>query len=170
MGIFLCGSVISHAVPRLMEFSPRAGAPGTVITVSGAGFGNNPAVVSAVVGETAATVVSVSPEEVRLNAPGATGLLAVTVDGVNLLEYALGSSPVDSKDAARPTAARVSGPDRIAFTYQKLRADVIYTVEAAATLTGPWSSTGVDQGGAGPAVTASVPVSGGRRFLRLRAQ
>jgi hypothetical protein len=89
---------------------------------------------------------------------------------VNLLEYALGSSPVDGKDTAPPAAARAAGPDRITFAYQKLRADVIYTVEAAATLTGPWSSAGVDQGGAGPSVTASISVSGGRRFLRLRVQ
>ena len=91
-------------------------------------------------------------------------------DFVNLLEYALGSSPVDGKDAARPAAARASTPDRITFTFQKLRADVLYTVEAATTLTGPWSSAGVDQGGAGPSVIASVPVNGGRKFLRLRVQ
>ena len=89
---------------------------------------------------------------------------------VNLLEYALGSSPIDGRDAARPTAARTAAPDRITFIYQKLRADVLYTVEAATATTGPWSSTGVDQGGAGPTVTASVPVSGGRKFLRLRVQ
>ena len=89
---------------------------------------------------------------------------------VNLLEYALGSSPIDGKDAARPDAARATAPDRITFTYQKLRADVTYAVEAATATTGPWSAIGVDQGGTGPAVTASVPVSGGRRFLRLRVQ
>lgn len=95
----------------------------------------------------------------------------VDKDGlVNLLEYALGSSPIDGRDAARPAAARAAAPDRITFTYQKLRADVTYTVEAATATTGLWSSAGVDQGGAGPTVTASVPVSGGRKFLRLRVQ
>jgi hypothetical protein len=89
---------------------------------------------------------------------------------VNLLEYALGSSPIDGKDAARPAAARAAGPDRITFTYEKLRAEVTYTVEASTATTGPWSSSGVDQGGAGPTVVASVPVSSGRKFLRLRVQ
>jgi len=89
---------------------------------------------------------------------------------VNLLEYALGSSPIDGKDAAHPAAARAASPDRITFTYQKLRTDVTYTVEASTTTSGPWSSSGVDQGGAGPGVTASIPVSGGRKFVRLRVQ
>ena len=103
--------------------------------------------------------------------PGQVGHGRTDHDGlVNLQEYALGSSPADGKDAARPVVARAFSPDRITFTYQKLRTDVTCTVESAAALTAPWSAAGVDQGGDGPTVTASIPVNGGRRFLRLRVQ
>ena len=89
---------------------------------------------------------------------------------VNLLEYALGSSPVDAGETARPAITRAGAPDRITLTYQKLRADVRYAVEAAGSLAGPWSTAGVDQGGSGPTVTASVPVGGERTFVRLRVE
>ena len=91
-------------------------------------------------------------------------------DGLpNLAEYALGSSPVDATDAARPAIARLSSPTRLTLTYARLRADITYTVEATTDLgTVAWSAAGVDQGGAGTPVTATYPLAGPRAFLRLR--
>ncbi len=85
---------------------------------------------------------------------------------VNILEYALGSSPVNSKDAARPLLARQTGPDRLTLSYQRLRDDITYTVQTSPG-TGGWTANGVDQGSPGPAVTASVPITGLRALLRL---
>ena len=93
-------------------------------------------------------------------------------DGLpNLAEYALGSSPIDAADAARPTVARASGPERLTLTYQRLRDDVVYSVEATGDLGAgaSWSPSGVDQGDTGATtVTAGTPLTGARVFLRLR--
>jgi hypothetical protein len=87
---------------------------------------------------------------------------------VNLIEYALGSSPVDPNDATLPAAERLTGPDRLALSYQKIRDDILYRVEASAAPDGPWSEEDVDQGGPGPAVTASILMTAQRAFLRLK--
>lgn len=88
-------------------------------------------------------------------------------DGLcNLLEYALGSDPSVPSPAAVP-APSVSG-GRLRLTYARPRSDVTYVVETSVDCR-TWTTSGVDQGGTGTSVTASIPEPvTGMRFLRLR--
>jgi uncharacterized delta-60 repeat protein len=93
-------------------------------------------------------------------------------DGLaNLLEYALDLNPYGNGGAftgISPSTATT--PTHLQFTYRRVRNDVTYLVETCDDLaTGSWTSIGVDQGtpaGDGT-TTASLPISGGSRFLRL---
>ena len=62
----------------------------------------------------------------------------------------------------------VASPDwmHLTLTYNKLRTDLSYEVEWSPDGK-TWSTIGVDQGGPGPLVTASVPINGGAKMLRL---
>lgn len=87
-------------------------------------------------------------------------------DGLpNLLEYALGSSPVSAASTGVATIESADG--RLSLSYQRLRDELTYLVESSTDLA-TWTAADVDQGGAGPQVTASTPLDGGRKFLRLR--
>jgi uncharacterized delta-60 repeat protein len=87
-------------------------------------------------------------------------------DGLStLLEYALASSPISAASANLPLV--VTNGASLELHYGKIRADVIYTVESSNDLQ-TWTTTGVDQGGAGPQVVASIPIEGARKFLRLK--
>jgi hypothetical protein len=85
----------------------------------------------------------------------------------NLLEYALGTSPVDPSDVPRAVSGRDSATGRFTLTYARLRDDISYLVEKSGTLAGDWTSEGVDQGTPGTSTIASVPLTGSRQFLRL---
>ena len=87
---------------------------------------------------------------------------------------------VEVRDVARAAVERLAASvvglpvvrivaGRLELAYTKARPEIQHVVEASSDLQ-LWNSDGVDQGGAGPAVTASVPLtgSGSRRFLRLR--
>ena len=88
-------------------------------------------------------------------------------DGLaNLMEYALNTNPVVA-DHQSPVVV-TSGSGLMKLSYTKWRADVSYSVETSADLV-TWTTSGVDQGGDGVTVSASVPRgTDARRFLRLR--
>jgi len=88
-------------------------------------------------------------------------------DGLpNLMEYALNTNPLVA-DHPSPVVV-TSGSGLLKLTYTKWRADVTYCVETSTDLV-TWTSSGVDQGGDGLTVSASVPSGAdARRFLRLR--
>lgn len=87
-------------------------------------------------------------------------------DGVGLLmEYALGLDPNHADATGLPTASTTG--DELRLSYTKVRTDVGCVVEASSNLR-DWTTDGVNQGGAGPSVTASVSLANGPRFLRLR--
>lgn len=97
-------------------------------------------------------------------------------DGLgNLLEYALGSHPLDPVSAASPVVGLVAGP-RLSLSFLRGNdAALLYTVEAASAPGGPyatiWSAPG-DDAQAGPVTVVDSEVVGpagpARRFLRLR--
>jgi hypothetical protein len=87
----------------------------------------------------------------------------------NLLEYALDLNPLAASTAGLPVAT-VSGGN-LTLTYKRARAGLTYTVQTTPDLAAsPWTATGVAQGtpaGDGT-TTASIPLGGPRRFLRLQ--
>lgn len=92
-------------------------------------------------------------------------------DGVsNLAEYGLGGDPANAASAPRPVVARAGG--LLTLSYPRARAGLVYVVETATDVgVGPWTTDGVTQdttATVGQLATASVPDTGGRRFLRLR--
>lgn len=93
-------------------------------------------------------------------------------DGLgNLLEFALGRSPVVA-DSAGATTIETTG-DALTLHYRRAQgALVTYQVETTTDLAAPgsWTPTGVDQGGPDTEgnTIASVPLAGAPRFLRLR--
>ncbi len=93
-------------------------------------------------------------------------------DGIpNLLEYALGSSPV-SPASGRDLLPTVSlGPgQRPRLSFTRLREDLRYTVQASDDLAS-WETISVNPGAPGEAVTVSdTRPPQPRRFLRLLIQ
>lgn len=92
-------------------------------------------------------------------------------DGItNLMEYALGLNPMSADVGGLPTMQASGG--NLTLTYHKARNDVVYEAITTTTLSDPgsWTTTGVTQGTANGSgmVTASVPLTGGKAFLRLR--
>jgi len=87
-------------------------------------------------------------------------------DGISLFEeFARGLSPV-TWDASVGDSIQIEN-DRLTLTYHRAQPSLSYTVVASDDLN-EWSAVGVDQGGDGPTVTASVPVgTDDRKFLRL---
>jgi sugar lactone lactonase YvrE len=93
------------------------------------------------------------------------------LDGIpNLMEYALGLAPMTPNRTGLP-AAQVSGSN-LTLTYKHAVNDVTYTVLTTTDIAGAnsWTATGVNQGNpdANGTTTASIPYSGGTRFLRLQ--
>jgi len=103
----------------------------------------------------------------QLNNPAISGDTAEPAnDGVsNLLKYAFNLDPWTNGQALLPQA-QTSG-NNLTLTYQQLRSDVTYTVQASADLQ-TWTTAGVTLQTSGSTVTASYPISGSQRaFLRV---
>lgn len=118
-----------------------------------------------------AAMKAVSPMAAWLAANGVTfnaNLQSSAIgDGVSLLmKYALNLDPTRNQSANLPQAA--CDGNQMSMTFYRGNADVIYTVQASADLLS-WSATGVTVSapdGNGNC-TATVPMTGGSRFLRL---
>ena len=83
-------------------------------------------------------------------------------DGMSLLlEYAFGSNPLLSSDAARPRF------DGATYSFYRARADLIYTVETSEDLV-LWTTLATDPGTAGQLVSMVAPNSPQRLFMRVR--
>jgi hypothetical protein len=76
--------LVVQLLPKILRFSPQRGQPGTVVTVRGASFGNDPAAVEASMGDTKLLVRSVEPTRLELEIPAAavTGRISIRVFGV----------------------------------------------------------------------------------------
>lgn len=70
--------------PKILRFSPQRGQPGSVVTVRGTSFGNDPAAVEAKLGDAKLLVRSVEPTRLELEIPAAavTGRISIRVFGV----------------------------------------------------------------------------------------
>jgi hypothetical protein len=94
-------------------------------------------------------------------------------DGVkNLLEYAMGTSPIDR--TPMPTAELINGYLTLAYTRSPAATDVTLVAKTAADLGGPWTTEGVtdtlvDTVQGIEDREAKVLADGVRRFLRLEA-
>ena len=86
-------------------------------------------------------------------------------DGIpNLLKYALNLDP--NKHDVSPVQLSMDSTN-LYLTYTKARSGLGYSVQTSTDLQ-TWTTAGVNQGGPGPIVTASVPIGLiGKRFLRL---
>jgi hypothetical protein len=104
------------------------------------------------------------------NAGDAADLADPDHDGiVNLLEYATNSHP----NAANPSVGSLSKKGSVmTFSYIKNTAatDVTYIVEWSDSLQSNWSTAGLAISQQGNLVTATIPVTAGRRFARLRVE
>lgn len=93
-------------------------------------------------------------------------------DGMaNLLEFALGGKPMVA-DAATIRPGVSAAASVLSFTYQRIRpVEILYSVQTTNDLSGTpvWTPEGVNQGtpAADGTTTATIPLSTGRRFLRL---
>jgi len=90
-------------------------------------------------------------------------------DGIhNLMEYALDLAPMANSTASLPVA--IPTATHLTLTYRRFRADVTYSVEAAADTAAAWSAAPVNQGtpAGDDTTTASIPLSSPENFLRLR--
>ncbi len=99
-------------------------------------------------------------------------------DGLpNLLEYALGSAPLEAASTARPAVGWVAGP-RLSLSFARVAdAELTYAVEGAFEPGGPYTTIWSGAGGeaqAGPTTVIDAEVLGtagtARRFLRLRVE
>jgi hypothetical protein len=92
-------------------------------------------------------------------------------DGIaSLLEYALGTHPNNPSSAAAPTLTRTA--TTISLSYPRLRAELLYTVEASTDLV-TWSNAGINQDSTTPTgqtatATMPIPPETPHIFLRLR--
>jgi hypothetical protein len=95
----------------------------------------------------------------------------------NLLEYALGTLPLDPSDTGIPACALDHSCSHLQLTFLRLRPDLTYTVEATSDLTPPatWTVLATNPGTVSPTVpvtvTDSVDLASAtppRRFVRLR--
>lgn len=86
---------------------------------------------------------------------------------VNLLEYATVQNPLIA-DALTNTVTKQGSV--MHFTYYKnpVATDVTFTVEWNDQLSGSWSTVGVTSQQSGQVVTASIPATVARRFVRLK--
>jgi hypothetical protein len=89
---------------------------------------------------------------------------------VNLVEYALGTLPNSAASSVSPVVGTMG--DRLALTFNRVRGDLTYIVEAGSTLAA-WSTLATNPGSVGASVTVTdtVEISNSdppARFLRLR--
>ncbi|HEX2749802.1 MAG TPA: delta-60 repeat domain-containing protein, partial [Verrucomicrobiales bacterium] len=92
-------------------------------------------------------------------------------DGIpNLMEYALDLNPLANSASSLPVVGATQ--THLTLTYRRFRAGLTYSVQASPDLSTPaaWTSAGVNQGtpSADGITTASIPIGGTDRFLRLR--
>jgi hypothetical protein len=86
---------------------------------------------------------------------------------VNLLEYALDMSPVSQVATNLPQVTISEGS--ISFGFLRKRAGLTYVVEASETLApGSWVAVATNPGNVGESVTVTIPLSGTKKFVRLR--
>jgi hypothetical protein len=87
----------------------------------------------------------------------------------NLFEYAFEMNPTVADQA--PSLESQMENDRLYLTYYRVRSDVVYTAKTSTNLSN-WSTTGVDQGGAGLGeITASVAKGeDDKRFLHIHVE
>jgi hypothetical protein len=87
----------------------------------------------------------------------------------NLLEYALGLTPMNADSAGLPSLEVTA--DTLSLSYRPTRPDVRYLVQTTTDLGDPasWSETGLNQGSPDDngLVSATVPLGASARFLRL---
>jgi hypothetical protein len=90
-------------------------------------------------------------------------------DGLaNLVEYAVGRDPVTTDSSTAPLVSNHSGT--LALTFQRLRADLNYTVQASDDLAA-WSDLATNPGTIGETITvqdSAALAATGARYLRLR--
>jgi hypothetical protein len=103
-----------------------------------------------------------------VNSGNAADSASPSGDGMeNLLKYALGLNATVSSSAALNT--RVNADGRLALTFIRARAELIYTVEGSDDLI-TWSSIAHNPGAVGEAVIVidTAPTSAKKRFIRLK--
>jgi autotransporter-associated beta strand protein len=89
-------------------------------------------------------------------------------DGVvNLLEYATGSSP-NTRNASPGSILKQGGVMTFSYVKNPSANDVVHVVEWSDSLQAEWSTSGVVITQQGNVVTATIPASVPRRFVRLK--
>jgi autotransporter-associated beta strand protein len=106
--------------------------------------------------------------QTTLNADDAADLADPDQDGVvNLLEYATGSSPT-ACNASPGTIFKLGSVMTFSYVKNPSATDVVYIVEWSDSLQSAWSTSGVIITQQGNVVTATIPASVPRRFVRLK--
>lgn len=85
----------------------------------------------------------------------------------DLMEYALGTSPTNS-NSIPSIPISLNALNRLKITFTRLRAELIYTVEASSNLT-DWTTIATNPGAVGETVTVTdTNIANPNRFLRLK--
>jgi autotransporter-associated beta strand protein len=106
--------------------------------------------------------------QTTLNAQDAADLADPDQDGVvNLLEYATGSSP-NARNPSPGTMLKQGSVLTFSYVRNPSATDVVYSVEWSDSLQSAWSTSGVVITEQGNVVTATIPASVPRRFVRLK--
>lgn len=106
--------------------------------------------------------------QTTLNAEDAADLADPDQDGVvNLLEYATGSSPT-LRNATPGTMLKQGSVLTFSYVKNPSATDVVYSVEWSDSLQSAWSTSGLVITQQGNVVTATIPASVPRRFVRLK--
>ncbi len=84
-----CFPSLLLAAPTISQISPALGQPGDVVTITGSGFGANPAQIDARFGPNRAPVLSASGSSLSVQVPNGQplGPTKFTVDGSNSLSF-----------------------------------------------------------------------------------
>lgn len=106
--------------------------------------------------------------QTTLNADTAADLADPDQDGVvNLLEYATGLSP-NARNASPGTILKQGSVMTFSYVKNPSATDVVYSVEWSDSLQSAWTTSGVVSTQQGNVVTATIPASVPRRFVRLK--
>jgi hypothetical protein len=88
----------------------------------------------------------------------------------NSFEYALGLDPTKSDPAGLPSTSKTAST--FSYIYKRARTNVTYLVQASTDLgnASSWTTEGITQGtpDTNGNVTATIPITGGARFVRLQ--